>query len=263
MSYYPIFSLPFAESFVVVHNFSPSSLQFVRPRRRYLYITYTDGTKWTTTLLHEMIPFSSFEVSYYQISHLLPSSSTGFLFLSTNSTLEQVTSILPPSDTPLTLPAWRSTIGVRLTSGVTSSYQGEILPFPPKASLLTFDLLSQKSPHLANYLLFFNLQSAPEISAHSLQVNDLLPPHGLRDSHVLYSNSLTLIPLSNSAYDQASPLVFTSRAVSGVPLFLTISKDYNSISLEHTHPPAALSIFGNRYAVQKSLKSRWFSLVNG
>ena len=48
--------------------------------------------------------------------------------------------------------------------------------------------------------------------------------------------------------------ILISKDMSGIPLFLATSDTSNSMSLEHTHPPASYVVHGQRWAVQKYLK---------
>jgi hypothetical protein len=46
-----------------------------------------------------------------------------------------------------------------------------------------------------------------------------------------------------------------------VPLYFSITTDGTFMSLEHTHPPAELVVFGKKFGAQKHLKELWFSLL--
>ena len=48
-----------------------------------------------------------------------------------------------------TTPVWRSTISLHIND-LTSSYQGEIIPFPEKSSLLSFSTFLQQKEYINN-----------------------------------------------------------------------------------------------------------------
>ena len=45
----------------------------------------------------------------------------------------------------------------------------------------------------------------------------------------------------------------------GIPFGFGISYNDDMLSLEHTHPPASFSVHGERFEVQKKIKSLWFN----
>ena len=56
-------------------------------------------------------------------------------------------------------------------------------------------------------------------------------------------------------------LVLKSTELSSIPLIFSASNNYTNLSIEHTHPPAALSILGSRFLVQRDIKKKWFQLL--
>ena len=262
MSYFPF--LNFCSDFIpstTVFNFPPNNYQSTSQVHRYLYLHYSDGTRWRSYFIKSLQPGTSYKVT----PDIFP-----FDVFSLNGTFLSLQSVpipssstqFPPSDRLLenTIPAWRSTVSLSHPSGSFTSYQGEIFPFNPKSSLLTFNYLTQPDKYFS-FLLFLSLESSPFIRSASLQffhINNSVSP---RFTHKIYTNTVNCIPLPD--FFESNELVcIKSDDCSGIPLFFSYCPATFDLSLEHTHPPASLVIHGNRFGAQHLLKQAWSRFLN-
>ena len=158
------------------------------------------------------------------------------------------------------IPEWRATTGFK-NSHAQTSYQGEIFPLPNKASLLTFHPFIQYG-EVENRLLVLNATQTPEIIESDIFLYDS-KSGSKRGSRKVNTNSLTTIQLDEFNFAPNELPAFVIPSMAGIPFGLGVSEDGNMLSMEHTHPPASLVLFGNRFAVQGSIKKKWFGRLLG
>ena len=151
---------------------------------------------------------------------------------------------------------WRATL--RLLHTVSS----EIDPFPYNGSTLSFPPLIQCDSTINNFLLFMNLENSPSIRSGQLEIYNSSERSNLLETFTVFSNSITCICLDSLDLCKTDLPILISKKMSGIPLFLAFSDTCNSMSLEHTHPPASYVIHGKRWALQKYLKGLWYELFN-
>lgn len=154
------------------------------------------------------------------------------------------------------VPEWRCTSGLYNSSAQTS-YQSEIFPFPNKASLLTFHPFIQEGD-ISNYLVLLNVIKEPRVTESFLEIRDAASLK-LRDRVKVFSNSLTCIPLDVYKFSQSELPIFYNDSMAAIPFGLGVSENGQMLSLEHTHPPASLVLFGQRNSVQGRIKQKWIS----
>jgi len=152
------------------------------------------------------------------------------------------------------IPEWRATTGFRNAKAQTS-YQGELFPLPNNASLLTFHPFIQYGG-IENRLLVLNATTNPEIIESDIFLYDSKSKNR-RGSEKVRTNSLTTIALDKYNFMPHELPAFVIPNMAGIPFGLGISLDGNMLSMEHTHPPASLVLFGNRFGVQGEVKKKW------
>lgn len=183
------------------------------------------------------------------------------LIYPTSGTLESQLSELP--ELPVwysRIPEWRATTGFRNANAQTS-YQGEIFPLPSKASLLTFHPFIQYG-EVENRLLVLNVTKKPEILESHLLLYDSWSKKK-RGSEKVCTNSLTTIALDKFKFLPSELPAFVIPNMAGIPFGLGVARDGSMLSMEHTHPPASLVLFGNRFGVQSTVKKKWFGNLMG
>lgn len=261
MSYFPILSAPDCTGFTQVSNFPPNNWEFRTSRQRYVNVTWRTGERWISRIIDQLPPGNVLTVRLRDIQEFVPESCLPLLSL-TELPLPESSPSLPTLDTPKTVaPAWRAAVG--LSTGVArTSYQGEIDPFPPKASLLTFCPFLQFGANVSNFLLLLNIEKSPELRTVELDVyeaGDMVR----RVTFKATNNDLSIFCLDELEFRNEDLPLFVCGQMAAIPLYLTKARDGASLSLEHTHPPASLVVHGKRWQAQKLVKDLWFRKASG
>jgi hypothetical protein len=160
-------------------------------------------------------------------------------------------------------PAWRANL--RILAGSTSvSYQGE---YPAgmfdirRPSLVA--VCSMLQPGLTNALFL------PSFSAHASLRKGTLRLTRVKTGALLAEvgvecNCVNFIDLHEvNLPDPPELLLLSSEDMAGIPLFFTRDAEGKRLSLEHTHPPAELTVFGTpdtRNRVIQSMRSAWIGI---
>ena len=243
----------------IVYNFPPNNFQNVKICSRFLSLIWIQENIWRTKTIYKLKPNESKEVFYDSIRP--KNAKNNFLIMSiTDEPLNPMINCLPKITLPETVPAWRSTICVHRKDSI-ASYQGEIMPFPQKSTLLSFSTFLQQKEYINNYLIFMNLESKPISRLGSLKFSTVNNPKEIIQEVKVKSNNYNFIDLNNINIENNEIMICHSENISGIPLFLSYSEKNNLISLEHTHPPSSLVIYENRNKFQKIIKRRWFEIL--
>ena len=244
----------------VVHNFPPNDVQKVVQKSRYLNLIWMEANCWKTKLITKIKPLESKEV-FYDLIKPKETNNDLLIMCITDEPLPPNMNSLPTHTLPTTTPIWRSTVCINRNNS-SASYQGEIKPFPEKATLLSFIPFMQKKINVNNYLIFLNLESKPNIRKGSLKFSTVRQPELIIKDAEIKSNSCNFIDLNSLNIDDNELLICYTKSMSGIPLFLSFSNDDSPMSLEHTHPPASFFIHGNRNNLQSTLKENWFNFLS-
>lgn len=257
MSYYPILNAPDCQGWTTLCNFPPNNWEVIDKKTKFINVTWSENGVWRSKKLGELKIDTLRTISINEIRDIVPYDALPLLSLSLNE-LPETSDVLPSIDIFRTnLPAWRATLG--LSTEISSvSYQGEIDPFPSMGSLLTFNSFMQFGNDIENHLLIANIEKSPLIRDSQLRIYNSKTME-LKNTTVVKSNSVSVIPLNNLGFTQNDLPLIICKEMSGIPLYLSKTTDNSLLSLEHTHPPASLAIHGNRWGVQKILKDKWFS----
>ena len=261
MSFFPLCNVLNTKGFCTMHNFSPNNWEKIKSSKKTVWALYSNGEKWITKKL-DILQKSQSKAYYYDDFELKKETNVSPIVL-----LQFRKTSLPYNLDSLPLhefifsktPEWRATVGFQLNKSQTS-YQGEINPFPPKASLLTFHPFIQFN-EVNNNLIFLNVEQSPiyrkaEIEIYNAETKTLL------DKVCVKSNHVNVIPLDEYRFKPNELPLFICRTMAGIPFGFGISKKNNMLSMEHTHPPASFVIHGERFSIQKKIKENWFSLLN-
>ena len=262
MVYFPL--LNFNSSFrpsTSIYNFSPNNYQSSRKISRHLYLHYSDGSAWHSHFIKTLLPGCSLTITPDSFDFDIFCLHGTYLALY-SSPISDFNKFLPEPVNHIsdTLPAWRASVSISHRSGAFTSYQGEIYPFPSKATLLSFNYFTQP-PSTLNYLLFMSLESDPSIRSAELGFYRPKDSSSPFYSCQIFTNTINSIKLPD-LFNSDDLICVKSDDCSGIPLFLSFCPSSSSLSLEHTHPPASLAIHGNRFVAQKLLKEAWFNFLN-
>ena len=257
MSFFPILKAPYCAGQTILYNFSPNNWESVYKGRQTINLSYTDGILWHSTVLGELAYGDCQIIKYQDVKSLMPDNALPLLSLTQNK-LDKKSEILPQLFSNQTnTPKHRSTLG--LTSKyTTTSYQGELDPFPSRASLLTFSPFLQFNDKVENFVLLLNLEKKADNRKVKVEVFDA-STKTLKCEKTALSNNITAISLDDCGFLKNDLPVVISREMAAIPLYFSCANQGKFLSLEHTHPPASLVVHGHRFGVQKNLKDYWFS----
>jgi hypothetical protein len=257
MPFYPILKAPHTKGFTTLYNFPPNNWEVRNKTPQIISLTYLKNNIWHTVELEQLNFGEICTISYDDIASIVPDKALPLLSLS-KSILPNASKVLPNLDCPITIfPVWRATLGLSSQHSKTS-YQGEINPFPPQASLLTFPPLLQFGKGTENYVLLLNIEQR---AAHRMTMVEIYDSNSkkLLTTKSVTNNQINIISLDNLGFNKASLPVVICRDMAFIPLYFSISENGDFLSLEHTHPPASIVVHGQRFGVQKYLKEYWFS----
>lgn len=260
MSYFPILSAPFCKGRTTLFNLPPNNWEYLCESSKFVNLTWSSGSCWHSITFEEL-PFGT--AKSYTLSDIpsdIPDSVLPLLSLS-SSPLPHRSDVLPTVPCPTQLPNWRASLEL-FSGSASTSYQGELDPFPKYGSLLSFPPLLQTHTKIKNFLLFLNLEKSPVVRTAHLKIFRSSDTSRTLGEYKILSNCITCISLDSLNIHANDLPAIVSMNMSGIPLFFSISDGCTSMSLEHTHPPASYVIHGKRWAAQKYLKRRWYSLFD-
>lgn len=153
--------------------------------------------------------------------------------------------------------AERASIGYRVNCS-SSVYQGE---YPYRMTqLASSSFLSyshfQNSSEAYNYLILINISPTDGDDSHTLRFLNSTTFEVFHQISVC-RNTFAAIDLNSLPLDLRCPAIITCSSLAFIPLSLTISKDHNIISLEHTHPPSELFWGYSKFKLASHLKKRY------
>jgi hypothetical protein len=261
MPFFPILKTFDAEGFSVIHNYVPNDWEKSNMESKTLWAIYSDGKHWVTKNLGE-IHYGMSRQIYYTEFNLTPIDKAYPLIILQfrKTTLEKKLEELPNHEFQYpSVPEWRATTGFSYKNAETS-YQGEINPFPPKATLLTFHPFIQFNK-TENNLVFVNLEKSPIFRKAKLEIYNA-KTHQLIDVVEVRNNSTNTFELDQYGFSPSDLPTFICRSMAGIPFGFGINKESPMLSLEHTHPPASFAVHGERFSVQKRIKEKWFNILS-
>jgi hypothetical protein len=226
-----------------------------------LHVAWSDHSLWQVRALDNVSPGKSVVCTCDELPSELPRDISPFFFFHPKklpSTLDR----LIISDLMLTSPNWRANI--QLSSPTTStSYQGE---YPgrmvgiEKGTFLSLGPLVQLKTGLTSKLMLVNLGAKPGNEICQVRFAQMRRQKVLHKTAVL-RNHCNIIDLSFLDCDDSDPVCLFSNDLTGVPIFLTHDLNFTKMSLEHTHPPTEMLVFGDKRKFQKQMKDWWLSKI--
>jgi hypothetical protein len=261
VSYYPFLKVPGCFGSITLFNFAPNNWERNDRQQRYINATWAEGSMWRSEHVGTLPIGESATLSALDIAKEDLLSERGIFLSLTTEAMPSKCQELPSIKThPSTsAPAWRATLRLS-TENATTCYQGEIDPFLPKGSLLSFGPFIQYGIGIENFLILVNIEKSPLIREEMVEIFDAATMVKRGESKML-SNDTTVISLDHLGFTKTDLPLIICRSMSAIPLYFSRTTDGAHLSLEHTHPPASLVVHGERWKIQKSLKNHWFSRV--
>ncbi len=257
MSFYPILKAPDSKGWTTLFNFPPNNWEVRDSSEKYINVTWAEDGKWRTANIGKLAFNGIRTFGFDDLPKVIPQGVLPLLSL-TLSKLPTHSDSLPKLDGIRTMvPAWRATLGLS-TEHTSTSYQGEIDPFPVPASLLTFGPFMQFGHGIENFLIFLNIEKSPVTRVAQVEIYDA-DKTVLKGKFEVRNNDATIVALDGLGFSPTDLPLIICREMSAVPLYFSKTSDGNFLSLEHTHPPASYVIHGKRWDAQKILKKIWLS----
>lgn len=257
MSFYPILFAPGCAGQTTLYNFPPNNWENRRMKTQLVNLTWAQHGLWRSVILDELVYGEIRAYTHSDISAHVPENILPLLSLS-SMPFPELSETLPASVQSTNTPNWRATLG--LVSPFTStSYQGELDPFPAPGSLLTFAPFIQFGPEIENYMLLLNLEKNPQTRISTVEIYNSAKPDLALGSFEVINNSISSVRLDGLGLGPDDLPVVICKGMSGIPLFFSKTANGAHLSLEHTHPPVSFVIHGKRWDAQRILKNQWFA----
>ena len=252
--FFPIMKTPDLDGFCDLVYESPNNWENRIRKAVSIYLLWSDGQNWNSIKLTEMRYGDYFKVNTKNLDEKFLKSGLALIYPSINN-LDSRLDALPSKKVWYSeIPAWRNTSGF-YNQYTQVSYQADIEPLPPKASLLTFHPFIQFG-EVINNLLVLNVTNNPNIKKDKISLFNSYDKSFVADVEIR-TNSLTTIPIDIYNFKPTDLPVFYSPNIAGIPFGLGIAKSGRMLSLEHTHPPASLVLHGDRRGMQGKIKKAW------
>lgn len=261
MPFYPLFNINENAGFVQLANFAPNDWEKAANGTKNVISIHSNSEKWIVKQLGTILENDFRTIPSSDFSSLKMVEQEG-VYIEELILLEMRTDVLPDqlnelpdAGLPSThWPEWRATIGFHSTNSRVS-YQGEILPTPAKATLLTFHPFIQFED-IRNYFVLMNIEKSP---VHRWSEIDIyLSGSGKKiDTKRIRNNATNIIPLDGYGFTPQDLPVFYCKSMAGIPFGFGKSISTGMLSLEHTHPPGSFTFYGNRMVAQRDIKVGW------
>ena len=255
MSYYPLLPVPGCRAVTTLYNFPPNNWEFRGGSKVLVRATWVDEGQWRSKTIGDLGVRQARAFSEEDFPELNNPHSIVLLSMG-REPLPEASDELPKLPSKTHTPAWRATISVN-TAHTSTSYQGEIDPFPKMGTMLTFAPFLQYGENIENYLLFVNLEVS-SVTRHAIvEVYDSKFPKKCSGTFKVRNNAISVFKLDDLGFSTNDLPVLACREMSGIPIYFSRTKDGHHLSMEHTHPPASLVVHGNRWKLQKVVKKIW------
>lgn len=219
-------------------------------KKKYIKIFFVKNNKWEIIEYDSIFPY---EIKSYKLNELNEKYGKQSFFL---GLFDRNQDIFQDSIYMNSEPTWRSNISIQ-SKHSSASYQGEI-PYSitqKNISLVSCNPMTQFSNNVRSFFYLVNLFNEPIKSEFTVSIinNKKENIANLK----CYTNTVNYFDISKY-YENNEVLIFKSTRHGGIPIYFNFSTDYQSLSLEHTHPPIEYVYGGDRFKIQKEKKKFWF-----
>jgi len=257
MAFYPLIKVPKFSAKTTLFNFPPNNWEIRGSvSSKFINASWVQDSLWHTTSILFMRPNECIEVTSEQCEILAGIDTQVFLSMS-NDQQSKVSESLPEFLVEETrYPQWRASLQI-FSECCSTSYLGEISPFPSKSSCLSFGGMFQLEPQIQNNIIFINLENSPISRTEALTIHS---PHTgkLIEEFMVKNNSVNLLEMPIFEFEKDFLPVIICRGMGGIPLYFSHDNLGTSLSLEHSHPPSSYVVHGDRNRAQRELKKYWF-----
>lgn len=245
MNYYPLLEIPGFGAEVQLANFPPTSDYREEITAARVYAAQTTGKSWKLTDCGIIAAGATGRYTRQSLAgNDLPQESI-FFFMSKNTLPTNLPQLPPPSAFQSTEPAWRGNLRV-IGNGAASGYTGDYpdhLASLHDSTLLSLSPMLQLSPGITNVILVVNMTLNPSVRNGHVKLIRLSDRRVLA-TYPVRTNSVNPINIDSSLISPTDSIALTCDSMTGIPIYVASNADKTMLSLEHTHPPAELTVFG-------------------
>lgn len=257
MNYYFMVRVPGLKGAVTLANFTCVDGYVAWPSDCIAHVLWSDGKSWQVRALCDIRAGSSITFREEDLPSDCPADASVFYFLYPRPLPKVVDA--PPLDYDMhSQPGWRGNIIVR-GQNMSTSYVGEYphgMVSIERGSLLSFATFQQNGGDVGTQFVLPNMRLNPAIEPATVRFVSGRTRRVLKEITCL-RNRVSVVPVDDIAVDPADMVVAVSGDITGVPLYLTHTRDFSQMSFEHTHPPVEYLVFGDRWQFQRSMKEWW------
>lgn len=257
MNYYFMPRIPGVKSAVTLVNYPCVETGKVSVTQ-YAHVTWSDGTQWQVRFLKQVEPdgierFTSDDLP----EECRAETCSPFLFLYPEQ-LPETLDTLVVSDHMETVPTWRGNIQL-FSETAAVSFQGE---FPggmtkiPTGTLVSSSNMIQLSDNASTKLILPNMRLKPDIIEGRLMLVKARDGEVLMET-TIKTNTINVVDTTGIRFDPPDMLIVMTPDMVCIPMYFSYNKDFTQLSLEHTHPPSSLLVFGDVNKFQRDMKSYW------
>ena len=263
MDYYFFLKDPETEPEITVSNFLHTHVNEFCDRKRFICLAFPQINRWTIRTVKALEPFESYTLRASELGMPADDIAKVLVFLSPQEfdgdfdELPRVEEFPKPR-----FSFWRANLRIRSkTSSV--SYQGD---FPSqmldmeRGTMVSISPFFQKAHGIHNKVFVVTFRRQPASVRGHLLFRRLKNNRAIKEVDI-YTNRVNSIDLSDLKLDGADELILLmSPDTACVPIYFSHSADYRFLSLEHTHPPIELTVFGSRekrFGAVKTMKKFW------
>lgn len=264
MQYYFFLVAPGLKPEVTMSNY-PSAICDVRLSECFVCSAVPQGGKWILQTICSIKPYESCVVNSDVLNVKENALSHTLLFMSRTPIQGEYTR-LPVSEDFSSWPDWRANL--RISAPHTSvSYQGE---YPAQmlnvkgGTLISATCMIQNAQDVKNKFFLVNFTQNPVKQNAGLEFSHIKNKKLIKRVTVT-TNQVTLVDLSDIILEREEELILvSSNDIFGIPIFFSHSTDYRYLSLEHSHPPVEMTVFGDmkvRFSEVKKMKNFWLNYI--
>jgi hypothetical protein len=257
LAFYPILKGHYCKGKVTLHNYFPNNWEGLIKSNQHMHVTYLKDGVWNSTYLGVLEYGKSRSFQSKDFKFISDDETVILLSLNKNVLSETCKTLPKLNEDNIKNPVWRATLSL-VSEFTESSYQGEINPFPERATLLTFCPFIQYGSNIKNYALLLNLETNPKHRVAKIEIYNFKTNTFLK-SQLVESNKINTICLDGLGIENNDLPVIICKSMAFIPLYYSCTNDGKFLSLEHTHPPSKFVVHGDRFKVQGFLKKIWLS----
>ena len=262
MNYYFVLAVPGLDCEIGLANFAPSDPR--QPlRNQHVCTARPEHGLWAVDCHGVIAPGAVLALRPADLGLSAEEARSTLVFMSPDRLSGRLPALPRPAGFT-SVPSWRAHL--RVVSPTTSAgYQGE---YPAgmfdirRPRLVSISAMLQPGLHNALLLACFNGDATARCG--SLRINRLRGGEQLMTAPIV-CNQVNYVDLSPLLLETAPELLlFSSDDVAGIPIFFCRDAEARQMSLEHTHPPMELMVFGAadaRNRVIQKMRSAWMKLV--